>query len=133
MNTTKQSMKKSGNLNPMWGRKQSPETKQKISNTQKARYAAIRKAITEREDILDYGDDDAQTRRSVLRHLLDNNDLRFDNVKQAADFFVIMLGRDRIEEIIHREIHKYINENCTLRENINQPNHHKSCKGGTVF
>ena len=116
MNTTKQSMEKSGNLNPMWGRKQSQETKKKISDTQKARYAAIRKAITEREDILDYGDDDAQTRRNVLRHLLDNNDLRFDNVKQAADFFVNMLGRDRIEEIIHKEIHKYINENCTLRE-----------------
>ena len=116
MNQTKQSMERSGNLNPMWWRKQSQETKQKISDTQKARYAVIRKAITEREDILDYGDDDTQTRRSVLRHLLDNNDLRFDNIKQAADFFVIMLGRGRIEEIIHREIHKYINENCTLRE-----------------
>ena len=119
MNTTKQSVEKSGNLNPMWGRKQSLEAKQKISNTQKARYAAIKKAITEREDILDYGDDDPQTRRSVLRHLLDNNDLCFDNVKQAADFFVIMLGRDRIEEIIHREIYKYINKNCTLKEDIN--------------
>lgn len=116
MNQTKQSMEKSGNLNPMWGRRQSAETKQKISDTQKARYAAIKKAITEREDILDYGDDDTQTRRSVLRHLLDNNDLRFDNVKQAADFFVIMLGKDRIEEIVHRTIDKYIAENCTLRK-----------------
>ena len=116
MNTTKQSMGKSGNLNPMWGRKQSPETKQKISDTQKARYAAIRKTITEREDILDYGDDDTQTRRSVLRHLLDNNDLRFDNVKQAADFFLIMLGRDRIEETVHRTIDKYIAENCMLKK-----------------
>lgn len=116
MNQTKQSMERSGNLNPMWGHKQSQETKKKISDTQKARYAAIKKAITEREDILDYGEDDTQTRRNVLRHLLDNNDLRFDNVKQAADFFVIMLGRDIIEEIIHKEIHKYINENCTLRE-----------------
>ena len=107
---------RSGNLNPMFGKRHSEETKERISNTQKARYTTIRKALHEREDILDYGDDDTQTRRSVLRHLLDNNDLRFDNVKQAADFFVIMLGRDRIEEIIHREIHKYINENCTLRE-----------------
>jgi hypothetical protein len=116
MNTTKHGMEKSGNLNPMWGRKQSPETKQKISDTQKARYAAIRKAIQEKEDIVDYGDDDPETRRRVLRHLLDDNDLRFDNVKQAADFFVIMLGRDRIEEIVHRTIDKYIAENCTLRE-----------------
>lgn len=116
MNQTQQSMEKSGNLNPMWGRKQSQETKKKISNTQKARYAAIRKAITERDDILDYGDDDPLTRREVLRYLLDNNNLRFDNVKQAADFFVIMLGRDRIEEIVHRTIDKYIAENCMLKK-----------------
>ena len=109
-------MEKSGNLNPMWGRKQSPETKQKISDTQKARYAAIRKAIHEREDILDYGDDDPQTRREILRHLLDNNNLKFNSVKQAADFFVIMLGKDRIEEIVYRTMDRYIAENCILRE-----------------
>ena len=114
-NITKQNNRE-GNLNPMFGKRHSTESKKKISDTQKARYAAIRKAIQEKEDIVDYGDDDPETRRRVLRHLLNNNDLRFDNVKQAADFFVIMLGRDRIEEIIHREIHKYINENCTLRE-----------------
>jgi hypothetical protein len=27
-----------------------------------------------------------------------------------------MLGKDRIEEIIHREIDKYISENCALRD-----------------
>ena len=48
MEQTQQSIQRRGNLNPMWGRKQSPETKQKISNTQKARYAAIRKAIQEK-------------------------------------------------------------------------------------
>lgn len=116
MNQTKQSMKKSGNLNPMWGRKQSSETKKKISDTQKARYAAIRKAITEREDILDYGDDTLETRKELLKHLLDNNNLKFDNVKQAADFFVIMIGKDRIEEIVHRTIDRYITENCILRK-----------------
>jgi hypothetical protein len=116
MNTTKQSMEKSGSLNPMWGKRHSQETKQKIANSQRERYAAIRKALTEKEDILDYGNDDPQTRKEVLRHLLDKNDLKFDTVKQAADFFVIMLGRNRIEEIIHKEIHKYITENCTLRE-----------------
>ena len=116
MNQTKQSMERSGNLNPMWGRKQSQETKKKISDTQKARYVAIRKAINEREDILDYGDDGPETRREVLRHLLDNNNLKFDNVKQATDFFVIMLGKDRIEEIVHRTIDRYIAENCTLKK-----------------
>lgn len=116
MENTQQSVMRSGNLNPMWGHKHSAESKKKISDSQKARYAAIRKAIHEREDILDYGDDDPQTRREVLRHLLDNNNLKFDTVKQAADFFVIMIGKDRIEEIVHRTINKYISENCTLKE-----------------
>ena len=113
--TTKSAMR-SGNLNPMFGKRHSTETKERISNTQKARYAAIRKAIHEREDILDYGDDDPKARREVLRHLLDNNNLKFDTVKQIADFFVIMIGKDRIEEIVHRTINKYIAENCTLRK-----------------
>jgi hypothetical protein len=116
MNQTKLSVERSGNLNPMYGKRHSIETKQKIANSQRARYAAIRKAITEKDDILNYGEDTFQARKEVLRHLLDKNNLHFDNVKQAADFFVIMLGKDRIEEIIHREIDKYISENCTLRD-----------------
>lgn len=116
MEDTTKSVMRSGNLNPMFGKRHSTETKERISNTQKARYAAIRKAIHEREDILDYGDDDPQTRREILRHLLDNNNLKFNSVKQAADFFIIMLGQDKIEEIVHRTINKYIAENCTLRK-----------------
>ena len=42
MENTKQSVMKSGNLNPMYGKKQSYETKQKISNAQKERYNRIR-------------------------------------------------------------------------------------------
>lgn len=116
MNQTKHSVERSGNLNPMYGKRHSVETKRKIANSQRARYAAIRQAITEKDDILTYGEDTFQARKEVLRHLLDKNNLHFDNVKQAADFFVIMLGKDRIEEIIHREIDKYISENCTLRD-----------------
>ena len=37
MNQTKQSMDRSGNLNPMWGRKQSQETKKKISESHKGK------------------------------------------------------------------------------------------------
>ena len=81
MNTTKASVERKGNLNPMWGRKHSPETKAKISNSQKARYNAIRNAIKE-NDILDYGSDDAESRKAVLSHLLNKNDLQFDNMKQ---------------------------------------------------
>ena len=109
MNTTKASVERKGNLNPMWGRKHTPETKEKISNSQKARYNAIRNAIKE-NDILDYGSDDAESRKAVLSHLLNNNDLQFDNMKQVADFLVIMIGKDRINEIIRSEVDKIIAE-----------------------
>lgn len=109
MNTTKASVERKGNLNPMWGRKHTPETKEKISNSQKARYNAIRNAIKE-NDILDYGSDDVESRKAVLSHLLNNNDLQFDNMKQVADFLVIMIGKDRINEIIRSEVDKLIAE-----------------------
>ena len=109
MNTTKASVERKGNLNPMWGKKHTPETKEKISNSQKARYNAIRNAIKE-NDILDYGSDDVESRKAVLSHLLNNNDLQFDNMKQVADFLVIMIGKDRINEIIRSEVDKIIAE-----------------------
>lgn len=109
MNTTKASVERKGNLNPMWGRKHTLETKEKISNSQKARYNAIRKAIKE-QSIIDYGDDSPESRKRVLAHLLDNNDLKFDNMKQVADFLAIMIGKDRIQEIIRSEVDKLIAE-----------------------
>lgn len=109
MNTTKASVERKGNLNPMWGRKHTPETKEKISNSQKARYNAIRKAIKE-QSIIDYGDDSPESRKRVLAHLLDNNDLKFENMKQVADFLAIMIGKDRIQEIIRSEVDKLIAE-----------------------
>lgn len=109
MNTTKASVERKGNLNPMWGRKHTPETKEKISNSQKARYNAIRNAIKE-NDILDYGDNSPESRKAVLSHLLNNNDLKFDNMKQVADFLAIMIGKDRINEIIRSEVDKIIAE-----------------------
>ena len=93
----------------MWGRKHTPETKEKISNSQKARYNAIRKAIKE-QSIIDYGDDSPESRKRVLSHLLNNNDLKFDNMKQVADFLAIMIGKDRINEIIRSEVDKIIAE-----------------------
>lgn len=36
--------------NPMWGKKQSDATKQKISDSQRKRYAAIRTAVKEQEE-----------------------------------------------------------------------------------
>lgn len=109
MENTKQSVMKSGNLNPMYGKKQSYETKQKISNAQKERYNRIRKALKE-QDILDYGQTDDNARKDVLRHLLDKNELNFNNVQQAVNFLSIMLKKHRIQEIIKQEINNLLNE-----------------------
>ena len=49
MNNSKQSMAKSGNLNPMFGKRHSTDTKKKISDSQKQRYETIRKALKEQE------------------------------------------------------------------------------------
>ena len=45
MKNTEQSVTKSGNLNPMYGKRHSTDTKKKISDSQKQRYQAIRKAL----------------------------------------------------------------------------------------
>ena len=105
-NTTK-SVMRSGNLNPMFGKRHSTETKERISNTQKARYAAIRKALSE-QDIIDYGKTDMEARKDVLRHLLDRNQLSFQSVQQAANFFAIMLEEERVKRIVQEQIDKFL-------------------------
>ena len=109
MNNSKQSMAKSGNLNPMYGKRHTADTKKKISDSQKARYNAIRKAIKE-QSIIDYGDDSPESRKRILTYLLDKNNLHFDNMKQVADFLAIMIGKDRIQEIIRSQVDKLIAE-----------------------
>jgi hypothetical protein len=107
MEDTTKSVMRSGNLNPMWGHKQTSETKKKISASQKARYAAIRKALSE-QDIIDYGKTDMEARKDVLRQLLDRNQLSFQSVQQAANFFAIMLDEERIKRIIQEQIDKFL-------------------------
>lgn len=98
---------RSGNLNPMWGKKQSYETKKKISNSQKERYQRIRHALSEQE-LLSNAQDDYETRKEVLQHLLDHNKLSFKSVQQAVNFISIMLGKERIQCIIRAEIDKLL-------------------------
>ena len=62
------------------------------------------------QDILDYGQTDDDARRDVLKHLLDKNELSFNNVQQAVNFLSIMLKKHRIQEIIRQEINNLINE-----------------------
>lgn len=101
---------RSGNLNPMYGKKQSYETKKKISDSQKERYQRIRHALSEQE-LLSNAQDDFETRKEVLQHLLDNNKLSFRSVQQAVNFLSIMLGKERIQSIIRAEIDKLLTDN----------------------
>jgi hypothetical protein len=116
MNNSKQSMAKSGNLNPMYGKRHSQDTKKKISNSQKERYETIRKALHEQE-LLDYADTSENARREVLRHLLDTNELSFNSVQQAVNFIAIMLGKEKIQDIIKTEIDKVVSESYKVGNN----------------
>ena len=109
MSNTKQSMAKSGSLNPMFGKRHSTDTKKKISDSQKQRYQAIRKALKEQE-LFEYADTSLDARREVFRHLLDTNELSFNSVQQAVNFIAIMLGKERIQDIIKAEIDKVVSE-----------------------
>ena len=106
------SCNKAGNLNPMFGKRHSIETKERISNSQKARYAAIRE---QGKDIVDYGKTDKEARKDVLLQLLDRNKLSFQSVQQAANFFAIMLDEERVKRIIQEQIDKFI-EGCKPAE-----------------
>lgn len=109
MQNTEQSVMKSGNLNPMYGKKHNYETKKKISDAQKARYNRIRQALNE-DNILNHGKDDLEARKEVLLYLLDKNTLSFRSLQQAANFFVIMLGKDNIKQLIDEEINNLYNK-----------------------
>lgn len=109
MQDTLQSIKKSGNLNPMWGKRHDEETKKKISDAQKKRYAAIRKALKE-NDILDFAQTNDEARKDVLKQLLNRNELNFKNIQQAVNFIAIILGKNRIQEIIKEEINRFVND-----------------------
>lgn len=106
-----QTASRSGNLNPMYGKKQSYETKKKISDSQKERYRRIRHALSEQE-LLNNAQDDFETRKEVLQHLLDNNKLSFRSIQQAINFLAIMLGKERIQSIIRAEMDKLLADNC---------------------
>ena len=96
-----------GNLNPMYGKRHDIATKQKISDTQKARYAAIKRALQERE-IFEIAEDDIHTRKEVIQQLIANNRLHFESVKQAINFLAIVIGKDNIVKALQEEIDKAI-------------------------
>ena len=98
MEITKQSVERSGNLNPMWGKRQSLETKKKISDSQRKRYAAI----------LQFAQTDSEARKELIHQLLDKNDISFDNVQQAVNFVAFLLEKERVKAIVQEEINKLL-------------------------
>ena len=121
MENTEQSVMKSGNLNPMYGKRHSTDTKKKISDSQKQRYQAIRKALKEQE-LFEYADTSLDARKEVLRHLLDTNELSFNSVQQAVNFIAIMLGKEKIQDIIKAEIDKVVSESYKVGNGKNGRN-----------
>lgn len=114
MENTMQSIKKSGSLNPMWGKRHDNETKKKISDSQKRRYAAIKKALQE-QDILNYAETDDEARKDVLKQLLNKNELNFKSVQQAVNFLGIML----IQQIVREEINNLLNDSFKVGNDNN--------------
>ena len=96
-----------GNLNPMHGKRHNTATKKKISDSQKARYAAIKRALQERA-IFELAEDDIHARKEVIHQLIANNRLNFESVQQAINFLAIVIGKDNIVKALQEEIDKAI-------------------------
>lgn len=112
MQTTVRSVRTSGSLNPMYGKRHGYMTKQKMSNSQKRRHTDIKRAL--QEDILDYADTSSEARKDVLLQLLDNNELNFQSVQQAVNFLGRMLTEELIARVLRDEINKFIEEDARL-------------------
>lgn len=110
-----QSIKKQGNLNPMFGKKHDLKTKKKISNSQKERYEAIRQAVYSEDAKLDepIGRTDKAARIDLLNQCLNTDTIGFDSVEQAHNFVAIMLqekGENYLEKVVKEELNKFLND-----------------------
>ena len=101
-----------GNLNPMFGKRHNEETKEKISTSQKARYAAIRKALQAEEIQPPIGRTDKAARMDLLNQCFNTDSIAFKDVEQAHNFVAIMLQNEEnyLQKIIKEELNKLINE-----------------------
>ncbi|WP_291530614.1 NUMOD3 domain-containing DNA-binding protein [Bacteroides sp. UBA939] len=112
-NAVKPQRSREGNLNPMWGKQQSLDTKKKISNTQKKRYEAIRKQLQKEETKQAIGRTDKVARMDLLNQCLHKDTIGFDSVEQAHNFVAIMLeneGTSYLQRIVKEELNKFLNE-----------------------
>lgn len=105
----KQSVKKKGALNPMYAKQHSTETKQKISNSQKARWNNIRQTIKQvSEETSD------KARQDLIDQALYSDTISFKDEQQARNFFEIMSQSDKkilikyLKPIVNSFIKKYL-------------------------
>ncbi|NDV66402.1 NUMOD3 domain-containing DNA-binding protein [Bacteroides sp. 224] len=114
MKQTKRGVMKSGSLNPMWGKKQSDETKRKISDSQKKRYEIIRQALQVEDTTVkkSVGRTDKAARMDLLNQCLHRDTIAFDSVEQAHNFVAIMLQNEDsyLKKVIKEEINRFIND-----------------------
>lgn len=102
-----------GNLNPMFGKRQSLETKQKISDSQKSRYEKIRQELKSEEKKQPLGRTDKAARMELLNQCLYKDSIKFDSVEQAHNFIAIMMQdeeKNYIQRIIKEELNKIIED-----------------------
>ena len=93
----------------MYAKQHSTETKQKISNSQKARWNNIRQAIKQvNEDIND------KARQDLINQALYSDTISFRDEQQARNFFKIMSQSDKellakyLEPIVNSFVREYL-------------------------
>ena len=100
----KQSLAKTGNLNPMYSQHHTEISKHKISQSQKKRWDNIRKAVTEEQDFTD-----AEARQDLINQALYTDTISFKDIQQAHNFFSIISGQNQKKELKYL-IQKTIND-----------------------
>lgn len=98
-----------GNLNPMFGKRQSPETKQKISNSQKERYEKIRQELQSESVKVDNVEQDAKL--DLLKQWLFTDSIKFRDAQQAHNFIDIMatgIDSTYLRRVINDELNQHL-------------------------
>lgn len=113
MENVNQSIKKQGSLNPMYGKRHSEVTKQKIAASQRDRYEKIRQEIQAEEARPPLGRTDKAARMELLNQCLHKDTIGFDSVEQAHNFVAIMMqseGENYIQRVIKEELEKMLRD-----------------------
>nr|WP_279192237.1 NUMOD3 domain-containing DNA-binding protein [Bacteroides intestinalis] len=113
-NVPKPKRSKEGSLNPMWGKSQSLETKQKISNSQKDRYERIRKALQTEDTAAtkNIGETNVAAQIDLLKQCLFTDNITFKDAEQAHNFIAIMsdgINSNYLKSVINDELNRYLN------------------------